>query len=64
MTAAKGAMRGPAIFLAQFMGDAAPFDNLDNAARWRAIRAFRCPATIRAAWTSSWRRKARIIATI
>ena len=36
MTAAKGAMRGPAVFLAQFMGDAAPFDTLDNAARWMA----------------------------
>jgi sugar phosphate isomerase/epimerase len=36
MTAAKGPMRGPAIFLAQFMGDAAPFDNLDNAAHWMA----------------------------
>ncbi|WP_294305187.1 sugar phosphate isomerase/epimerase [uncultured Sphingomonas sp.] len=30
------AMRGPGIFLAQFMGDAAPFDTLDSAARWMA----------------------------
>lgn len=29
-------MRGPGIFLAQFMGDAAPFDTLDSAARWMA----------------------------
>ena len=29
-------MRGPAVFLAQFMGDTAPFDTLDNAARWMA----------------------------
>ncbi|WP_373461736.1 sugar phosphate isomerase/epimerase family protein [Sphingomonas sp. SORGH_AS_0879] len=29
-------MRGPSIFLAQFMGDAAPFDTLDSAARWMA----------------------------
>lgn len=31
-----GGMRGPGVFLAQFMGDAAPFDTLDNAARWMA----------------------------
>ncbi len=31
-----GTMRGPGIFLAQFMGDAAPFDTLDSAARWMA----------------------------
>ncbi|PHQ62803.1 MAG: AP endonuclease, partial [Sphingobium sp.] len=36
MTAAPHSMRGPAVFLAQFMGDAAPFDTLDNAARWMA----------------------------
>jgi sugar phosphate isomerase/epimerase len=29
-------MRGPGIFLAQFMGDTAPFDTLDSAARWMA----------------------------
>lgn len=29
-------MHGPGIFLAQFMGDAAPFDTLDSAARWMA----------------------------
>ncbi len=29
-------MRGPGVFLAQFMGDAAPFDTLDTAARWMA----------------------------
>src|SRR3546814_11344520 len=29
-------MKGPAIFLAQFMGDAAPFDTLPSAARWMA----------------------------
>jgi sugar phosphate isomerase/epimerase len=28
------AMKGPAIFLAQFMGDAAPFDTLDGLAKW------------------------------
>ena len=27
-------MKGPAIFLAQFMGEGAPFDNLANMARW------------------------------
>ncbi|WP_404337224.1 sugar phosphate isomerase/epimerase family protein [Sphingomonas sp. MMS12-HWE2-04] len=30
------AMKGPAIFLAQFLGDAAPFDTLENMARWAA----------------------------
>ena len=29
-------MQGPAIFLAQFMGDAAPFDSLENICRWAA----------------------------
>jgi sugar phosphate isomerase/epimerase len=29
-------MRGPAIFLAQYMSDAAPFDTLASAARWMA----------------------------
>ncbi|MEL7541297.1 MAG: sugar phosphate isomerase/epimerase, partial [Pseudomonadota bacterium] len=28
-------MQGPAIFLAQFMGDA-PFDTMENACRWMA----------------------------
>jgi sugar phosphate isomerase/epimerase len=30
------AMKGPAIFLAQFLGDAAPFDTLDHLAEWAA----------------------------
>lgn len=29
-------IKGPAIFLAQFMGDTAPFDTLDNLAQWAA----------------------------
>lgn len=29
-------IKGPAIFLAQFMGDEAPFDTLDNLAQWAA----------------------------
>jgi sugar phosphate isomerase/epimerase len=29
-------IKGPAIFLAQFMGDEAPFDSLDNICRWAA----------------------------
>lgn len=29
-------IKGPAIFLAQFMGDAAPFDNIWNIAKWAA----------------------------
>lgn len=29
-------IKGPAIFLAQFMGDKAPFDTLDNLAEWAA----------------------------
>src|SRR3546814_2750526 len=29
-------MKGPAVFLAQFMGDAAPFATLPSAARWMA----------------------------
>jgi sugar phosphate isomerase/epimerase len=29
-------IKGPAIFLAQFAGDKAPFDTLENMARWAA----------------------------
>ncbi len=29
-------VKGPAIFLAQFAGDQAPFNNLENIARWAA----------------------------
>lgn len=29
-------IKGPALFLAQFMGDQAPFDSLDNICRWAA----------------------------
>lgn len=36
MTAQSSAMRGPGIFLAQFMGDTPPFDTLASAARWLA----------------------------
>ena len=35
MTGSKG-VKGPGIFLAQFLGDAAPFDTLENLARWAA----------------------------
>lgn len=34
-------MQGPAIFLAQFAGDEAPFDTLDNIARWAAGLGFK-----------------------
>ncbi|BBI52911.1 hypothetical protein HORIV_53320 [Vreelandella olivaria] len=33
-------IRGPAIFLAQFIGDQAPFDNLDGIARWAAEQGY------------------------
>ena len=33
-------IKGPAIFLAQFMGDAPPFDTLENIARWVADLGF------------------------
>ncbi|HEY9009504.1 MAG TPA: sugar phosphate isomerase/epimerase, partial [Devosia sp.] len=29
-------IKGPAIFLAQFAGDKAPFDTLDNICKWAA----------------------------
>lgn len=35
------AIKGPAIFLAQFMGDQAPFDSLDNIAAWVASLGYR-----------------------
>ncbi|CAH2892371.1 MAG: Xylose isomerase-like TIM-barrel protein KPN_00539 [uncultured Paraburkholderia sp.] len=34
-------IKGPAIFLAQFMGDEAPFDNLANLANWAASLGFK-----------------------
>jgi sugar phosphate isomerase/epimerase len=34
-------LQGPAIFLAQFLGDAAPFDTLPHLARWAASLGFR-----------------------
>lgn len=33
-------IKGPAIFLAQFMGDEAPFNTLDNICRWAADQGF------------------------
>ncbi|QNU64747.1 sugar phosphate isomerase/epimerase family protein [Vreelandella titanicae] len=33
-------IRGPAIFLAQFIGDEAPFDSLDGIARWAAEQGY------------------------
>lgn len=35
------AIKGPAIFLAQFAGDAPPFDTLDGIARWAAALGFK-----------------------
>ena len=34
-------LKGPAIFLAQFLGDQAPFNNLDNIAAWAASLSFK-----------------------
>ena len=34
-------IKGPAIFLAQFVGDSAPFDNLENIAQWAADLGFK-----------------------
>ena len=34
-------IQGPAIFLAQFLGDAAPFDTLPNLARWAAALGYK-----------------------
>ncbi len=34
-------IKGPAVFLAQFAGDAAPYDNLRNMARWAAGHGYR-----------------------
>lgn len=34
-------MRGPGLFLAQFMGDTPPFDSWDNATRWAASLGYR-----------------------
>ncbi|MGH2645118.1 MAG: sugar phosphate isomerase/epimerase, partial [Chitinophagaceae bacterium] len=34
-------IKGPAIFLAQFMGDKPPFDNLKNVCRWAAALGYK-----------------------
>lgn len=34
-------LKGPAIFLAQFMGDEAPFDSLDNITKWASSLGFK-----------------------
>src|SRR5690606_7900847 len=34
-------LKGPAIFLAQFMGDTAPFNNLENISAWVASLGFK-----------------------
>src|SRR5579859_2776488 len=34
-------VKGPAIFLAQFAGDAAPFNTLENMARWAAALGYK-----------------------
>ena len=33
-------LKGPAIFLAQFMGEEAPFDNIESMARWASSLGF------------------------
>jgi sugar phosphate isomerase/epimerase len=37
-----GTIKGPGIFLAQFAGDDAPFDNLPGIARWTAGLGYKC----------------------
>ncbi|MGI9137887.1 MAG: sugar phosphate isomerase/epimerase, partial [Sediminibacterium sp.] len=34
-------IKGPGIFLAQFMGDVAPFNNLENICKWAASLGFK-----------------------
>ena len=48
-------MKGPGIFLSQFIGAEAPFNSLDGLAEWAAgkgYKAVQIPATIRTSLTS------------
>ncbi|MGN5029809.1 hypothetical protein ACTFBV_14745 [Aeromonas rivipollensis] len=58
-------IKGPAIFLAQFMGDKPPFDTLTGLADWAPASAFAACNCRRTRACSIWagRRPARIIAT-
>ena len=59
-------IKGPAIFLAQFAGDASPFNSLDAIAGWAAGLGFRgvqIPTWIRAYSTLRGLQAARPIAT-
>ena len=40
-TSSLGTIKGPAIFLAQFMGQEAPFDTLENMAKWAASQGYK-----------------------
>ena len=42
MTVKTGGIRGPGIFLAQFLAAEAPFDTLANQARWAASLGYNC----------------------
>lgn len=58
-------IKGPAIFLAQFAGDAAPFDSLASIARWAAGHGYkesRFRAGMHGCSTSRARPRARPIA--
>ncbi len=59
-------IKGPGIFLAQFIGPQAPFNTLAGIAQWAAglgTRHCRSPATTRRFLMSSGRRRARPTAT-
>ncbi len=59
-------IKGPGIFLAQFIGPQAPFNTLAGVAQWAAglgYRALQIPATTRRFLMSSGRRRARPTAT-
>lgn len=60
-------IKGPGIFLAQFVGDKPPFDTLENLASWAADLGY-VGLQIPPAWadcsTSHWAPKARLIATM
>lgn len=59
-------MKGPGIFLSQFIGAEAPFNSLDGLAEWAAgkgYKAVQIPATIRTSLTSRKPQRARPTAT-
>ena len=57
-------LKGPAVFLAQFIADEKPFNTIDPMAQWAAnlgFKGFKCPLATRTSSMWPLRQKARLI---